>query len=137
MKNKSKISPFFGFSYLDAILLLVVGLILSVGIYIYTEERQKEMNRDFYLLQVELFYEDELISYIPQEKDTLYNGEGEEVGEVISILSSEEGHVILNCKVEGDSLPAGDTFAVETSSSVKYGTILSRKQLLNEMEEAA
>ena len=79
-----------------------------------------------------------MIPYIPQAEDVLFDGEGNEIGTVVSVSSSEgEGHVILNCKVEGDSLPVGDTFAVETSSSVKYGTILSRKQLLNEKEEAA
>ena len=40
MKKRRKINPFFGFSYLDAVLFLVIGLILSVGIYLYSEEKQ-------------------------------------------------------------------------------------------------
>ena len=138
MKKRRKINPFFGFSYLDAVLFLVIGLILSVGIYLYSEEKQKEMNRDFYLVQVELFYEEELLPYVPQKGEALFDGEGREIGTVESVLpTEEEGHVLVHCRVEESALPAGDTFGVETALSVKYGNILSKEQILNEKEGAA
>lgn len=136
-KSKNSSAPFFGFSYLDAILLLVAGLILSVGIYLHTEEKRQEQQREYYHMEVELCYEKELLPFIPQKDALLFDGEGREIGRVESVRTTdEEGRVIVNCLVEEGSFYESDSFTLETSSSVKRGKVLSSEKVLNEKGDA-
>ena len=136
-KSKNSNAPFFGFSYLDAILLLVAGLILSVGIYLHAEEKRQEAQRGFYRLEVEVSYEQELLSFIPQKDARLFDEGGREIGRVEEVRTTEEaGYLIVNCLVEESAFAESESFTVETSSSVKRGRVLSAEKVFNEKGDA-
>ncbi len=131
-RTNKKIAPFFGLSYLDAILLLVAGLILSVGIYLSAEARRQEENREYCRLQVLLSYEEVLLPVSPDEGDLLFGENGEKIGAVEQVLPSErEGEFVIRCLVKKGPWQKDGAFSVETQESVKQGTILSVEEGLN------
>jgi len=116
------------FSYLDVFLLLLAGLILSFCIYFSIEKKEQEKKASFYLVEVEAFYEEELIPLIPGGEETLWDKKGNSIGKVLSVShpdEASEGRVVVLCLLQEGDWRIGNEFCLETARCVKMGTILS------------
>ncbi len=122
------------FSYLDAFLLLLAGLVLSFGIYLATEQLKvpKEQGCEMTVL---VRYEQALQEWIPKEGASLLDEKGIVIGEIMAVRTLTDGvtkTVELDCDMKDSLWQAGDSFFVETKECIKEGVVQSVRLDLEE-----
>ena len=128
MKKSSKLDSSRSFTYLDAFLLLLVGLLISLGIDWMTEENRQEKERPVYQVEVSACYRSEIQHVLPQKGEVLFNERGEPSGEVLKVEHYEEGGkkmILLTFQTKEHPGQKGNMITVETAKSRNTATVLA------------
>lgn len=122
MKKKKPIQ----FTFIDGLLILLAGFLLSLAVFAVTEEKKSREEQGTYLVEASVFFEEPFAMYIPETGDVLYDEEGIPVGTIEEIVSDERKHgaeVLIRFRTE-QPCDEGD-FVLTTSAVVRRGTVLS------------
>ncbi|MBR5295525.1 MAG: hypothetical protein IKU24_02925 [Clostridia bacterium] len=107
------------FSYIDAFFILLVGLIISFGIYFVTEQN-KEKDVGLYRVEMNAYVDKALTESIPETGEKIYEN-GKEVGEVLFVEKKESENTILVKVVsrwKGKVPDQGEVKTVETPGRI-------------------
>ncbi len=109
------------FTYIDVFFLLLAGLILSFGAYLFTEHRAQQRKEPIEI-SLSAYVEKELWEAIPEAGEPIYNENGEIYGTVLSVEREETGGALLlrlTCKMEGVTPQMGEEMRIETPWSIR------------------
>ena len=123
----------FGFSYLDAFFLLIAGLIVSLGIYAFSEIQQREAQTVYYQVEMSAVLEDYQRLACPREGDVLFDESGNAIGTLLSVSFPEEDRpeTVLVCSLKGICPEAGSDFRAEFVSCILYLNVKSVQAVEN------
>ncbi|MBR3836894.1 MAG: hypothetical protein IKJ74_02000 [Clostridia bacterium] len=126
-KRNGKEKQSLTFSYLDVFFILLAGCIISFGIYLFTEDTAAAPAKE-YCVEAKAFYREALIDTLPREGEALYDGAGNQIGEILSaevLFPGARSEAYLTFTLRGDPPAVGESFAVETATALAEAEILN------------
>lgn len=111
----------FSFSYLDVFLLLILGLVLSVVLYFVLETPSVLGEKNAYEVELSAYLDEALWEHMPSAKDSLFDQNGEKIGEILSVKTKVLGNRAfcqVTCRITSFQWPEEDTMRVETQNFV-------------------
>ena len=128
IKDKNRVA----FSFLDVFILLILGLIISLLLYFVLETPSLLGEKESYRLEVSAYLDVELAHALPVAGDTLYDNEGNEIGEILLVESQiRSGSIFCRilCTAKGEGWETGEKIAIETRDFYHHMWIYSVEKI--------